>query len=87
MLLPLNKYPSLDVHGETRDTVYTVIKEFIMDNIKLKNTVVLIIHGKGSGILKKEIHYHLKKMKEVKNFHVDYWNQGVTVVELLIKKS
>ena len=87
MLLPLNKYPSLDVHGETRDTVYTVIKEFIMDNIKLKNTVVLIIHGKGSGILKKEIHYHLKKMKEVQNFHVDYWNQGVTVVELLIKKS
>lgn len=82
MLLPLNKYPKLDVHGETRDTVYTVVKNFINDNIKLRNSIIIIVHGKGSGILKEEIHYRLKDMKEVKNFHLDYWNQGVTVVEL-----
>lgn len=84
MLLPLNKYPSLDVHGETRDTVCTVVKNFINDNIKLKNAVIIIIHGKGSGILKQEIHLYLKNRKEVKKFYVHYWNQGVTVVELNI---
>jgi dsDNA-specific endonuclease/ATPase MutS2 len=82
MLLPLDKYPKLDVHGETRDTVYTVVKNFINDNIKLKNEIIIIVHGKGSGILKDEIHYELKKMKEVRAFHLDYWNQGVTIVEL-----
>lgn len=84
MLLPLSKYPKLDVHGETRDTIYTVIRNFIMDNIKLKNPVIIIVHGKGKGILKKEIHYLLKKFPEVKHYHLDYWNQGVTIVELNI---
>lgn len=84
MLLPLDKYPSIDVHGETRDTVYTVIKNFINDNLKLKNHIIIIVHGKGQGVLKNEIHYHLKQMKEVKTYHLHYWNQGVTVVELNI---
>jgi DNA mismatch repair protein MutS2 len=84
MLLPLTKYPKLDVHGETRDTVYTVVKNFINDNIKLKNKIIIIVHGKGEGILKEEIHLQLKKMKEVKSFHLDSWNQGVTIVELKI---
>lgn len=84
MLLPLNKYPKLDVHGETRDTVYTVVKNFINDNIKLKNKIIIIVHGKGSGILKDEVHYILKQMKVVKSFHLDYWNQGVTIVEIKI---
>ena len=84
MLLPLNKYPSLDLHGETRATVYTEIKNFVNDNIKMKNKTILIIHGKGSGILKKEVHYQLRKMKEVKSFYLHYWNQGTTVVELNI---
>ncbi len=84
MILPLDKYPSLDVHGETRDTVNTVLKEFIKDNIKLKNRTIIIVHGKGQGILKQEIHSRLKQMKEVKAYHLHYWNQGVTVVELNI---
>ncbi len=83
----LDKYPKLDVHGETRDTVYTVLKIFIHDNIKLKNKTILIVHGKGSGILKKEVHYYLSHMKEVKQFHLDSWNQGVTVVELAFDKQ
>ena len=84
MLLPLDKYPKLDVHGETRDTVYTVVINFIRDNIKLKNPVIIIIHGKGEGILKNEIHQILKKCREVKHYHLDYWNQGITIVELNI---
>lgn len=84
MLLPLDRYPKLDVHGETRDTVYTVLKTFLYDNIKLKNKTIIIVHGKGRGILKEEIHYYLKSFKEVKSFHLDYWNQGITIIELNI---
>ena len=77
-----NKYPVLDVHGETANTIYTILLIFIKDNIKLKNSKIIVIHGKGKGILKKEIHHYLKKMKEVKTFHLDYWNQGMTIIEL-----
>ena len=84
MFLPLSKYPQIDVHGETRDTIYTVIKNFIQDNIKLKNPVIIIIHGKGEGILKNEIHLLLKRFPEVKAYHLDYWNPGMTIVELNI---
>ncbi len=84
MLLPLDKYPKLDVHGETRNTIYTVLKNFINDNIKLKNKTIIVVHGKGSGILKDEIHYYLKQWKEIKSYHLDCWNQGVTIIELNI---
>ncbi len=84
MLLPLTKYPSIDVHGENRGTIYSIINDFINDNIKLKNSIIIIIHGKGSGILKKEIHYILKNDRRVFKYYLHYWNQGVTVVELKI---
>lgn len=84
MLLPLDKYPSLDVHGETRDTIYTVLHNFVLDNVKLKNSTFIVIHGRGAGILKKEIHFHLKNMKQVNRYYLHYWNQGVTIVELKI---
>ena len=79
-----NFYPKLDVHGETRDTIYSVLKEFIHDSIKLKKETILIIHGKGTGILKREVHYYLRKMKEVKTYSLDSWNQGITIVKLNI---
>lgn len=86
MILPLDKYPKIDVHGETRDTIFTVVDSFIKDNIKLKNEIVIIVHGIGEGILKTEIHNILKKNNLVKNFHLHYWNQGVTIVELYVDK-
>lgn len=82
--IPISKYPSLDVHGETRDTVIAVLNSFIRDNIKLRNSTILIIHGKGTGILKKEVHLYLKNNKYVKTYHLHHWNQGLTVVELKI---
>ena len=80
-----NNLDSLDLHGETRDTIYTVLYDFIKDNLKLKNEIIVIVHGKGQGILKEEIHYYLKRMKEVKKYYLHYWNQGSTIVELRIE--
>lgn len=74
--------PSIDLHG--MDKVFAVIKvkEFILDNYKLNNKLILIIHGKGSYILKNEIHKHLKNNDLVISYKVDLFNDGVTVVEL-----
>ena len=75
-------YPSIDLHGETRDTMVYPLKSFIDDNIKLNNKYIVIIHGIGAGILKNQTHSVLKKDKRVKNFFVGMNNPGCTIVEL-----
>ncbi len=74
--------PQLDVHGYTEDIVMTVVNDFIYENYRLGKEKVVIIHGKGQGILKNKIHTDLKQNKYVKNFKLYFMNIGVTIVEL-----
>lgn len=74
--------PQLDVHGFTRDTVMTVVNDFIKDNFKLGNKKIVVIHGKGQDILRKEIHLNLKKNKLVNKFYLYNFNIGCTIIEL-----
>lgn len=76
--------PHLDIHGETSSTCVALINEFINDNIKLKNNKIIIVHGKGTGILKKTTHELLKKNKKVAKYYIDGMNDGQTIIELLI---
>lgn len=77
-------FPQIDIHGETSATCIAVIKSFINDNIKLKNRNIIIIHGKGTGILRKATHQYLKSCKNVKKYYIDGLNDGQTIVELYI---
>lgn len=77
-------YPKLDIHGETSATCVAIINSFINDNYKLKKEKIIIIHGKGTGILKKATHANLKKNKKVKKYYIDGMNDGQTIVELNI---
>ena len=76
------RFPRIDIHGETSLTCVAVINSFINDNIKLKNKNIIIIHGKGTGILKKATHECLKSNKNVKKYYIDGFNDGQTIVEL-----
>lgn len=73
--------PHLDIHGETGATCVAVINSFIKDNIHLKNKKFIIVHGKGSGILKKATHELLKKNKNIKKYYIDGMNDGQTIIE------
>lgn len=75
-------FPHLDIHGETSLTCIAVINSFIKDNIKLKKRNIIIIHGKGSGVLRKATHNHLKHHKNVEKYYIDGMNDGQTIVEL-----
>ena len=76
------RFPHLDLHGETSLTCIAVINSFIKDNIKLKKKNLIIIHGKGSGVLRKATHNHLKHHKNVEKYYIDGMNDGQTIVEL-----
>lgn len=74
--------PTLDLHGEDRIGAIIKTKEFINDNKKLKNKLIVVIHGIGQGILKNEIHKYLKNDKNVLKYHLDTFNKGTTIIEL-----
>ncbi len=77
-------YPSIDLHGEFAITSYTIVHNFISDQIKLKNRIVVIIHGKGTGKLKNAVHDTLKKDKRVIKYNLNPFNLGETIVYLNI---
>ena len=70
--------PQIDLHGYDRDYARIVIN----DNYQMKNLKVLIIHGVGTGILRKTTHETLKKNKLVSSFKLDNFNSGTTIVEI-----
>lgn len=82
----LNKYPKMDVHGETTDTIVFVVNEFINDNYKMKNKYIVIIHGKGTGVLKKKIHEILRRNPLVEYFELDVANIGQTLISLKLNR-
>lgn len=77
-----NDLPSIDLHGLDRDTARVKVLEFIKDNKVLKNEIICIVHGVGSGIVKNEVHTTLRKCKDVIDFKLFYNNVGCTIVKI-----
>lgn len=78
----LSYYPSIDLHGEDKVGATVKVDTFIRDCLKLKQYDIIIVHGKGAGILKSAIHEYLKKDKRVNIYKTDNLNDGITVVNL-----
>ena len=81
----INTFPTLDLHGYDRDTARVKILEFINDNITMGNEFITIVHGVGSGILRKETDEVLKRSKKVVEHQVYRANAGCTIVKLIKK--
>ncbi|MCI8459891.1 MAG: Smr/MutS family protein [Bacilli bacterium] len=82
MISLYNNLPTLDLHGLDRDYARILINDFVKDNYIIKNKKVVIVHGNGSGIIKKTTQETLKKNKLVANYKIDNFNSGMTVVDL-----
>lgn len=74
--------PELDLHGIDRDYARILINDFIADHYKMRDEVVVIVHGNGTGIIKKTTQDTLRKNKFVEEFKIDNFNAGATVVRL-----
>ena len=62
----IDNYPKLDLHGEECAMVKVLIETFLNDNYLLNNKYIVVIHGKSTNILTKEVHRVLKENKLVK---------------------
>ncbi len=77
-----NNLPSIDLHGIDRDYAKILVRDFINDQVKLKEDKLIIVHGIGKGIVKKAVHEELRYNKNVKDYKLDNFNPGCTIVEL-----
>lgn len=80
----LNRYPSIDLHGYDRDSARMTVNDFVDENVFLKNEIIVIIHGIGTGIVRKEVHETLRVNKKVLEYKTDNFNSGCTIVKLKI---
>lgn len=80
----LSRYPHIDLHGLDRDSARMVTNDFVLENVFLKNEMIVIIHGIGSGIVKRAVHEALRVNKNVLEYKTDNFNSGCTVVKLKI---
>ncbi len=83
----IDSYPKLDLHGFDRESARVAVNDFIKDNIKLKNEIIVIIHGIGSGIVKNSVQETLRKNKYVLGYKLFPYNIGCTIAHLSIDKN
>ena len=75
----------LDLRGQTVLEAIMEIDKFIDNALLMGVNQLTIIHGKGTGKLRREIHNHLKKNKYIKSYRLGTFGEGesgVTIVEL-----
>ena len=75
----------IDVRGYTADEAVMEVDK-VLDTAVLTNVgSITVIHGKGTGVLRKEIHAFLRHHKAVKSFRLGTFGEGeagVTIIEL-----
>lgn len=75
----------INVIGQTVEEACFVIDKYLDDCVLHGLSTTRIVHGKGTGTLKKGVHQFLKKHPHVKSFRLGTFGEGedgVTVVEL-----
>ena len=75
----------IDVRGETAFDAVNIVDKAIDNAVMTNITQLTIIHGKGTGVLRREISVYLKTNKAVKSYRLGAFGEGedgVTIVEL-----
>lgn len=76
---------SVDLRGMTAMEAIMELDSFIDNALLTGVNVLTVIHGKGTGVLRKEVQAHLKRHPSVKSYRLGVFGEGesgVTVVEL-----
>lgn len=78
----------VDVRGMTADEAVSEVENFIDLAFRMKLPAVTVIHGKGTGVLRKAVHVCLKGKPYVESFRLGTYGEGesgVTIVTMKLK--
>lgn len=74
----------INLLGKTVDEAVSELDKYLDDAYLAHLSSVRIVHGKGTGALRKGVHNYLKRLKYVQDFHLAEFGEGdagVTIVE------
>jgi len=77
--------PEINLLGKNVDEACAILDKYLDDAYLSHLGSVRVVHGKGTGALRKGIHQFLKRQKHVKSFRlgaIGEGDSGVTIVEL-----
>lgn len=77
--------PEINLLGMTVDEALMELDKYLDDACLSHLNQVRVVHGKGTGALRKGVHEYLKKQKYVKSYRLGEFGEGdagVTIVEL-----
>lgn len=81
----LSVSPEINLLGKTVDEAVSELDKYLDDAILSHLSTVRVVHGKGTGALRKGIHEFLRRQKHVKSYRLGEFGEGdagVTIVEL-----
>lgn len=75
----------IDIRGMASDEAILELDKYIDNAVLSGITTITVIHGKGTGVLRKAVHTHLRSHKNIKTFRIGLFGEGengVTIAEL-----
>ena len=81
----LSVSPEINLLGKTVDEAVAELDKYLDDALLSHLNSVRVVHGKGTGALRKGIHEYLRRQKHVRSYHLAEYGEGdagVTIVEL-----
>lgn len=80
----LSVSPEINLLGKTVNEAVSELDKYLDDAILSHLSTVRVVHGKGTGALRKGIHEYLRRQKHVKSYRLGEFGEGdagVTIVE------
>ncbi len=80
-----NTSGEIDIRGMASDEAILELDKYIDDAVLSGLLSIRIIHGKGTGVLRKNVQAHLKRHKNIKSYRLGTFGEGengVTIAEL-----
>ena len=76
--------PEINLIGKMVDEAISELDKYLDDAYLAHLEQVRVVHGKGTGALRKAVHDHLRRMKNIKEFHLGEYGEGDAGVTIVI---
>ena len=74
--------PQLDLRGKYGDEACEMVDKYIDDALRVGVKTIRIVHGKGTGVLRRRVTEFLRTDKRVQSVRIGEWGEGDTGVSI-----
>ncbi len=76
--------PEINLIGKMVDEAISELDKYLDDAYLAHLGQVRVVHGKGTGALRKAVHEHLRRMRNVKEYHLGEYGEGDAGVTIVV---